>query len=565
MYSDRHIEVKHEGLNRYRIVTGISKSDAQAKANALAREWDKQWDRKLALSRERQERAARQKERERARIEHEENVSKANRLTAEAEQMQLELGSILLHTLGMTPVDWDNFRDGSAFMEEAPIRPIATGLLPLPERDDAKYNPKMSMFQKLSKTKRFAVTSSSDQVFRSDYRNIQQKNEAILESNATRNKEHHNALNEWDFRRNEFYRYQSAHNTAIEMHKNGYKVGNADAIGAFHANMLSFIKDPFDFERQVEAFYQPESKLLLLDLNLPTIENLSNLKKVTYIKASGEFRESFQTESYMNKIYEDVIYQIVLQTFYLVFLHDEQSNYIDSIVLNGRVITVDKTTGSFIEPYILSVSVKKSDFQQLNLSLIDPKAWFKSSKGISAAKIAMVTPVAPIATIDKEDSRFVDGYSVMSEMDNSINLASMDWQDFENLIRDLFGEEFNINGGEVKITQASRDGGVDAVAFDPSPIRGGKIVIQAKRYTNVVGVSAVRDLYGTVLNEGAMKGILITTSNYGNDAYKFAQGKPLTLLNGANLLAMLEKHGHKARIDLKEAKELQKLEMSNNR
>lgn len=36
------------------------------------------------------------------------------------------------------------------------------------------------------------------------------------------------------------------------------------------------------------------------------------------------------------------------------------------------------------------------------------------------------------------------------------------------------------------ITQASRDGGVDAIAFDPDPIRGSKIVIQAKRYTNTV-------------------------------------------------------------------------------
>ena len=61
------------------------------------------------------------------------------------------------------------------------------------------------------------------------------------------------------------------------------------------------------------------------------------------------------------------------------------------------------------------------------------------------------------------------------------------------------------------MTQASRDGGVDAIAFDPDPIRGGKIVIQAKRYAYTVGVSAVRDLYGTLMNEGATKGILVTT------------------------------------------------------
>src|SRR5690606_32476098 len=108
--------------------------------------------------------------------------------------------------------------------------------------------------------------------------------------------------------------------------------------------------------------------------------------------------------------------------------------------------------------------------------------------------------------------------------------------------------------GEVKVTQASRDGGVDAVVFDPDPIRGGKIVIQAKRYTNTVGVAAVRDLYGTVVNEGAIKGILVTTSDFGPDAYEFARGKPLTLVNGANLLSLLEKHGHKARIDIQEAK-----------
>ncbi len=132
----------------------------------------------------------------------------------------------------------------------------------------------------------------------------------------------------------------------------------------------------------------------------------------------------------------------------------------------------------------------------------------------------------------------------------------MDWEDFEHLIREVFEKEFASAGGEVKVTRASRDGGVDAVVFDPDPIRGGKIVIQAKRYTNTVDVGAVRDLHGTVMHEGANKGILVTTSDYGPDAYTFVKGKPLILLNGANLLHLLERHGHKARIDLQEARRL---------
>lgn len=92
------------------------------------------------------------------------------------------------------------------------------------------------------------------------------------------------------------------------------------------------------------------------------------------------------------------------------------------------------------------------------------------------------------------------------------------------------------------------------IAFDPDPIRGGKIVIQAKRYTNVVGVAAVIYLYGTVMNEGAAKGILVTTSDYGKESYDFAKDKPLTLLNGTNLLSLLEQHGHKGRVNVAEAK-----------
>lgn len=58
------------------------------------------------------------------------------------------------------------------------------------------------------------------------------------------------------------------------------------------------------------------------------------------------------------------------------------------------------------------------------------------------------------------------------------------------------------------------------------------------------------------MNEGANKGILVTTADYGPDAYEFAKDKPLALLSGSNLLHLLEKHGHRARIDLREAKQM---------
>jgi restriction system protein len=87
----------------------------------------------------------------------------------------------------------------------------------------------------------------------------------------------------------------------------------------------------------------------------------------------------------------------------------------------------------------------------------------------------------------------------------------------------------------------------------PSPNTGGKVVIQAKRYKHTVGVSAVRDLFGTLQNEGASKGILVTTSGYGKGAFEFAGGKPMELLSGSHLLYLLEEHaGIKAKIEVPE-------------
>ena len=163
---------------------------------------------------------------------------------------------------------------------------------------------------------------------------------------------------------------------------------------------------------------------------------------------------------------------------------------------------------------------------------------------------------------NKSDSRFVKGEDVLDGVGEK-NLASMDWQEFEHLIREIFEKEYSKPGAEVKITQASRDRGVDAIAFDPDPLHGGKYVIQAKRYTNTVDVSSVRDLWGTVMNEGADRGILVTTSDYGRDSIEFSKDKPLTLLNGSELLHLLKKHGYNAKIDLKEAKKLLEEENKN--
>ena len=306
-----------------------------------------------------------------------------------------------------------------------------------------------------------------------------------------------------------------------------------------------------DFRKGIEC--SREKDMLVVDYELPSKPNLSEVKEYKYISSSKEISTKRYAESYIAKRYENVLYSITLRSLYEIFSIDSE-NAINSVTFNGFVTQVNLATGITERKCILSIQVDKEKFSQINLSQVEPKACFKALKGVSAAKLIDVSPVTPILTFNKKDKRFVEGKDI--EVNQGTNLAAMHWEDFEHLVRELFEMEFARNGGEVRVTQASRDGGVDAIVFDPDPLRGGKIVIQAKRYTNTVGVSAVRDLYGTVINEGANSGILITTSDYGHDSYEFAKDKPLKLLNGGHLLALLQKNGRKAHIDIDEAKKI---------
>jgi restriction system protein len=291
---------------------------------------------------------------------------------------------------------------------------------------------------------------------------------------------------------------------------------------------------------------------LVIDYLLPKQEDIPQFKEARYISSRSEVVSIPLSKSEINELYDSLVYQICLRSIHEIFY--VSSEVLTGVVFNGYVDRLNLADGHVNRLCIMTLHADREGFSKINLAQVDPKACFRGLKGIAAPGLHQLVPVAPVLQLNTTDKRFVGSKQVASVA--GTNVAAIGWEDFEHLVREIFEKEFTKDGGEVKVTRASRDGGIDAVAFDPDPLRGGKIVIQAKRYTNTVDVSAVRDLYGTVLNEGANKGILVTTSSFGPDAFAFAKGKPLTLLEGNNLLHLLEKHGHRAYIDLAEARRL---------
>src|SRR5258708_3580312 len=332
----------------------------------------------------------------------------------------------------------------------------------------------------------------------------------------------------------------------------GYENGvKDDVINRVHC-ILSTLALPRSVPRTWEIDFDSEERILVVDLGLPDVVHRPPFK-IVHLKKGPVKKPLSQTEK--KEVIPRVHPAILLRVAHELFLND-QAEVIRLLVLNGWVEFDDPSTGVRTKAYTASLMVERDQIINLNLGKIDPLVAFDSLHGKSAGKLIEIIPIEPTLSLNRKDSRFVDAKAVLGSLNKSTNLAAMDWQDFEHLIRELFEKEFAGRGAEVKITQASRDRGVDAIAFDPDPIHGGKYVIQAKRYTHTVDVSAVRDLCAVVTKEGASRGILVTTSNYGADAYAFAHNSPITLLNVAELLGLLKKHGYTFRINLQEARRL---------
>jgi len=542
------VEVYHKGLKEHKVLSAPDIDILQNKVKMQAQKWKEEWQRKDDKRRVNEEKEA--------------SIEKAANDTQEANKALCEVDDILRYTLNVNDaIDWKSLKKNEKYTEDEPQKPKEPSFFSYP-KEPSRVDIQFSFIDKIFKSLKAKKIEENEtnynhniEKWQEEKRNIDIKNEQIKESYLTEQKKWECAVEEWNKRKNDFYMKQDEFNLKIDDMENKYYEKNTDSIIEYCDMVLNNSYYPDSFNMNYELEYHEDSKILIIEYQLPAKDDFPTLKEVKYIASRKELKESYISEAQSEKMIDDAYYKITLRTIHEIFEADT-AKAVDAISFNGWVKAINKANGQEENNCILSIQVNKEEFLTIDLSKVDPKVCFKNLKGVASSKLCSLTPIQPILQISRVDKRFVESYEVAKNLDESKNIAAMDWEDFEHLIRELFEKEFSVNGGEVKITQASRDGGVDAVAFDPDPIRGGKIVIQAKRYTNTVGVSAVRDLYGTTMNEGATKGILVSTADYGPDAYEFAKGKPLTLLNGSDLLHLLLKHGYHAKIDLKEAKKI---------
>lgn len=128
-----------------------------------------------------------------------------------------------------------------------------------------------------------------------------------------------------------------------------------------------------------------------------------------------------------------------------------------------------------------------------------------------------------------------------SRIQGGRDLQALSGVEFEMYISEILQRM----GFRTVITKASGDGGIDLEADLDKPIVGGRYLFQCKRYAPdlTVGASTIRDFYGAVnADRHAVKGVLVTTSSFTQQAREFAEQVNIELIDGEKLNALITEY-----------------------
>lgn len=424
-FSDEPFKVKiqHLGLGTSRLLKDEFKWRLENTIKSEFKKLDERWM-KISLKKK-------------AQADKEDGLNLAQERTIDAREEQEQIENLLIHALeNDITLDWNSLKNTKKFNVKNPKNKLETALgkinPPMPPvfKDLPKepcvehFEPHFSLLDKVIKPLRGKAINRAEMLYKEaisewkkSFDEVSSFNTALKEQYEQKVKkyekevqiinERYNELEKnWAEEKNTFYNTQIKHNETIEKLKEKYFRRDPDGIIQYCRMVLNNSKYPDTFPKEFILDYNSDNKILIVEYVLPSPNELPRLKEVKYIVSTNDFKESLLSETQLLKNYDYTVYKITLRTLYELFKADKEGA-IDTIIFNGFVNAIDKATGMIINNCIVSVQVNKIEFNEINLSNVDPKTCYKYLKGIGSSKLSSMIAIEPIARIDKnKDQRF---------------------------------------------------------------------------------------------------------------------------------------------------------------
>ncbi|SEL58657.1 restriction system protein [Streptacidiphilus jiangxiensis] len=313
--------------------------------------------------------------------------------------------------------------------------------------------------------------------------------------------------------------------------------GDGEAVRQYFSAALLHTAStwPVGFPCQFALAYDTTARQLVINWELPSVDIVPETARIRYFKTDDRESEISRPPTERRNLHREVLAQSGLRVVADLFRADDQG-VLQSIALNGYVTALSPATGNESETFLLTLTCRRDQFNALALDRVEAVSCLHGLHGQLSGRPDRLEAVRQGRQPDSVGGTLAESGT---DHEEDTDLFDMDPIEFEELLAELFRRR----GLQVTTTKRSGDQGVDVLAIDPDPVTGGQIVIQAKRYRNTVSPDAVRDLWGTVDHHGAAKGILVTTAGFGPGSHEFARDKRLTLIDGPQLVELLQEVG----------------------
>ncbi len=529
-------EIYHNGLNKYHVIKAKSERALDMRQALQMAAWDEMWRKKQ----EKHEEFSRtQSLREKA-------VSWTKRVRSEIERLE----NLLKDSLNQdNPSRARAKPKAPRFHEPQPALPELQALLLLPAYAGREHPRQSGFFGKLLGLDEESVAVKEIRWTRHE---CEAKNADITKHNEALQADYRRQLREWEARRRAFRKKRRAALAADRSHKGKDHHGKSMSLVERSELALARSVYPTNFPKQFQLGHNPRTKVLIVDYQLPPPGSIPNLKRVRHVPSENRLQEVYLSIPDFNKLYGNVLYQVALRTLHEVYQTDERK-VIFSIVFNGRVEFTDKATGKPSEVCVLSLQADRDRFLRVDLAHVDPKLCFEKLGGVSRIPLTSLIPVQPLLSVVRSGAKRVVSDSTVTPLptvDESTNLATLGWDKLCGIYKPILQKDFMEAGGNVIVSHPETDGSVDAVAIDPDPLRGGKILIRAVPSPKPVGATPVRQFYEKVLAAWPARGVMLASHGFDALAFEFTRGKPLTLLHMGCLQTILKKHGYTVEFDM---------------
>lgn len=200
-------------------------------------------------------------------------------------------------------------------------------------------------------------------------------------------------------------------NQEIEEFRASYLAGDPRAIVDYCGMVLERSDYPEGFPQGFHMGYVPESKQLIVEYELPSLEVIPGVVEYRYIRTRDEIQPKPRKQTEIRELYQDVVAATTLRIIHEVFEAD-QGGHLDVVAVNGFVQAVDLATGKVTRRYLASLRVPRERFSEINLFRVNKTVCLQNLGAQISKKLHEFQPIRPLVDLNMVAQCFIEQDSI---------------------------------------------------------------------------------------------------------------------------------------------------------